>query len=83
MNLFIFGYLLPLLLSIGGMYFVMKKEGETVGEFMNMMLISFVPLVSICLLLLAIVAVIDEFTKIGDEWMKLDEKWEKFKKKKL
>ena len=76
MSLFILGYLLPLVISIGCIYFIMKKEGETVGDFLNMVMMSFVPLLNIVLIILVILMMIDEHIKI-------DEKWEKFKKRKL
>lgn len=76
MNIFILLYLLPLVLSMVIIYYAMKQEGETVGEFVSMLPVLFIPLVNIGVFLLTIVY-------FANRSFKFDEKWEDFKNKKL
>jgi hypothetical protein len=76
MSLIILLYVLPLLLSTGMLYYFMKQDGESVGDFLSMAIWTIIPLLNIGIFLLMILYAIDKWTNFG-------EKWEEFKNRKL
>ena len=69
-------YVLPLLISIVGVYFLVKRDGGAVKEFLEPLPYLFIPVLNILAIVAGIIALIADFL---DE----DESWQNFKNKKL
>ena len=69
-------YVLPLVLSMLVAYFLIKKEGGSVKDFLEPLPYLFIPLLNIAALGAGLVIFIEKFL---DE----DESWQNFKNKKL
>jgi hypothetical protein len=69
-------YVLPLLISVIGAYFLVKRDGGAVKEFLEPLPYLFIPLLNILAIVAGIIALIADFL---DE----DESWQNFKNKKL
>lgn len=69
-------YVLPLVISVVGGYWVVKKEGGTVKEFLEPLPFLFIPLMNIFALIAGVSMLIEKF-------LQEDESWQNFKNKKL
>lgn len=69
-------YVLPLLVSIVGLYYVIKKDGGVMKDFLEPLPYLFIPLFNILAIIAGVAAFITNFL---DE----DESWQKFKNRKL
>ena len=69
-------YVLPLLISIVGVYFLVKREGGTIKEFLEPLPYLLIPLFNILAIIATAFVLIEKFL---DE----DESWQNFKNKKL
>ena len=69
-------YVLPLLISIVGVYFLVKREGGTIKEFLEPLPYLLIPLFNILAIVAGIIALIIDF-------LENDESWQNFKNKKL
>ena len=69
-------YVLPLVISIVGVYWIIKIEGGTVQDFLKPLPICFIPLLNIVVIVVGIVIFIENF-------LQEDESWQNFKNKKL
>jgi len=69
-------YVLPLIISIAGAYFIVKKGEGDVKEFLEMLPWLFIPLANILFVIGGIVIMILE-------WLENDETWQNFLNKKL
>jgi hypothetical protein len=69
-------YVLPLLISVVGVYFLVKRDGGAVKEFLEPLPYLFIPLFNIAAVVVGIYFLIEKFL---DE----DESWQNFKNKKL
>ena len=69
-------YILPLVLSMLVAYFLIKKEGGSVKDFLEPLPFLFIPIMNIAALGAGLVIFIEKFL---DE----DESWQNFKNKKL
>ncbi len=69
-------YVLPLVISIAGAYFLVKQGEGDVKEFLQTVPLMFIPLVNIAAILAGI------FVSIQD-WLENDENWQNFLKRKL
>ena len=69
-------YVLPLIISIAGAYFLVKQSEGDVKEFLEILPWLFIPLVNILFVIGGIVIMILE-------WLENDENWQNFLNKKL
>lgn len=69
-------YVLPLVISILGAYYVVKRDGGTIKQFLKPLPYLFIPLFNI------VAVIIGLFTVISD-WIENDNKWQDFLNKKL
>lgn len=69
-------YILPLIISIVGAYWIVKREGGTVKDFLKPLPICFIPLLNIVVIVVGIVISIEKF-------LQEDKSWQNFKNKKL
>jgi hypothetical protein len=69
-------YVLPLVISIVGAYWITKIEGGTVKEFLEPLPYLFIPLFNIAAVVAGIYFLIEKF-------LQEDESWQNFKNKKL
>jgi hypothetical protein len=69
-------YVLPLLISVIGAYFLVKRDGGTVKEFLEPLPYLFLPLFNIAAVVAGIYFLIEKF-------LQEDESWQNFKNKKL
>jgi hypothetical protein len=69
-------YVLPLLISIVGVYFLVKRDGGVVKEFLEPLPYLFIPVLNILAIVAGIIALIIDF-------LENDESWQNFKNKKL
>jgi hypothetical protein len=69
-------YVLPLLISIVGVYFLVKRDGGNMGDFLEPLPYLFLPLFNIAAVVAGIYFLIEKF-------LQEDESWQNFKNKKL
>ena len=69
-------YVLPLVISILGAYYVVKRDGGTIKQFLEPLPYLFIPLFNIAVVLIGL------FTIVGD-WAENDDKWQDFLNRKL
>ena len=69
-------YVLPLVISALGAYFVIKRDEGSMGDFLKVLPYLFLPLFNILAIVAGVIALITDFL---DE----DESWQNFKNKKL
>jgi hypothetical protein len=69
-------YVLPLLLSVVGVYFLVKRDGGSIKDFLEPLPFLLIPLFNILAIVAGVIALITDFL---DE----DESWQNFKNKKL
>ena len=69
-------YVLPLVIGTIGAYFMVKRNGGLIKEFLEILPFLLIPILNI----IAIVACV--FFEIGD-WIRNDDKWQDFLNKKL
>jgi hypothetical protein len=69
-------YVLPLVISALGAYFVIKRDEGSMGDFLKVLPYLFLPLFNILAIVAGVIALIADFL---DE----DESWQNFKNKKL
>jgi ACR3 family arsenite efflux pump ArsB len=69
-------YVLPLLISILGAYWIAKKDGNTIGDFLEVVPYLLIPLLNILIIIVGIY-------KIFQEWWDNDEAVQNFKNRKL
>ena len=69
-------YVLPLVVSILGAYYVVKRDEGTMKEFLEPLPYLFIPLFNIAVVLIGL------FTIVGD-WVENDDKWQDFLNRKL
>jgi hypothetical protein len=69
-------YVLPLVVSILGLYYIVKRDGGTIKEFLEPLPYLFIPLFNI-------VAVIAGIYFSIEKWIKEDDNWQDFLNKKL
>ena len=76
MNWILLLYVLPLVISIVGAYFIIKQDEGNVKEFLKILPYLFIPLVSIAAVVVGLFAIIDN-------WIENDESIQNFLNKKL
>jgi hypothetical protein len=69
-------YVLPLLISVVGVYFLVKRDGGSIKDFLEPLPFLLIPLFNILAIVAGVIALITDFL---DE----DESWQNFKNKKL
>jgi len=69
-------YILPLVFSVLGAYFMVKRDGGSVKEFLEPLPFLFIPLMNIFALIAGVYILIEKF-------LQEDESWQNFKNKKL
>jgi hypothetical protein len=69
-------YVLPLVLSVLGAYFIIKQTDGTVKEFLESLPFLLIPLINIAAVVAGIYFLIEKF-------LQEDESWQNFKNKKL
>lgn len=69
-------YVLPLIISIVGAYFVVKQDKGDVKEFLEILPWLFVPLLNILAIVAGVVILVQD-------WLENDENWQNFLNKKL
>lgn len=69
-------YVLPLMVSMLGLYCIIKRDGGSVKEFLEPLPYLFIPLLNI-------IAVIAGIFFLIEDWIKNDDKWQDFLNKKL
>lgn len=69
-------YVLPLVVSILGLYYIVRRDEGTIKEFLEPLPYLFIPLFNI-------VAVIAGLFAIVSDWIENDDKWQDFLNKKL
>jgi hypothetical protein len=69
-------YVLPLVISALGAYYVVKRDEGSMGDFLEVLPYLFIPLLNILAIVAGVIALITDFL---DE----DESWQNFKNKKL
>jgi hypothetical protein len=69
-------YVLPLLISILGAYWIAKKDEKTIGDFLEVVPYLLIPLLNILIIIVGIY-------KIFQEWWDNDEAVQNFKNRKL
>jgi hypothetical protein len=61
-------YVLPLVISIVGAYFLVKQHQGTTKEFLEILPRLFIPLLNIILLVGGIVSIIGDWIENSDDW---------------
>ena len=69
-------YILPLVISALGAYYIIKKDEGNMGDFLEVLPYLFLPIFNILAIVAGVIALITDFL---DE----DESWQNFKNKKL
>lgn len=69
-------YVLPLVVSILGLYYITKREEGTIKQFLEPLPYLFIPLFNIVVILAGAFFLIEE-------WIKEDDNWQDFLNKKL
>jgi hypothetical protein len=69
-------YILPLVISALGAYYVVKSDGGNMGDFLKVLPYLFLPLLNIAAVVAGIYILIEKF-------LQEDESWQNFKNRKL
>jgi hypothetical protein len=69
-------YVLPLIISIAGAYFIVKEDGGTTKEFLEVIPYLFIPLLNI-------IAIVAGICVIIQDWLENNDDWQNFLNKKL
>jgi hypothetical protein len=69
-------YVLPLAIGALGAYFVIKRDGGNMGDFLEVLPYLFLPVFNILAIVAGVIALIEKF-------LQEDESWQNFKNKKL
>jgi hypothetical protein len=69
-------YVLPLAISIAGVYYFVKEDGGTTKEFLEVIPYLFIPLLNI-------IAIVAGICVIIQDWLENNDDWQNFLNKKL